>query len=398
MLLDTPEDICQLLLVDGLHHDVDRFLQADDRATCQELIDRSGSQPTGPNRPHCQIGAQDRISTGKHTRAAGLESPRVDGDSPTRHFQPRILRQIDLDPLTDGCDHGVAAVGLLRTGDRHRSSAARAIGLAQFHPLADHLDLATLQALETQRRHQVLDLHTFLFRPLDFLHQARHLSAGASIHHLDLSTQTQRGSGSIHRRVATAHDHHARAEVGCLASGDPRQDIDAMSGKLLSLAAQALRQLSADSQKHRVVRGQQIVDREVHTQPLPHTEVGSHLAHHRNLVVQGLARKPVGRDPVAEHAPRLLVGIIDGHPVSLLSQIEGGGETRWTGAHDSDLFGSILACLGRLPISGRSIPIGNPAMQLADRETFIVMATAAMLLTESRANPTQGSGHGQPIQ
>ena len=77
MFLDAPKDVVQLLLIDGLHHDVDGFLQAHDRATCQELIDRSRGQSTGANGPHCQIGTQDRISPGKHSRQAGLERARV---------------------------------------------------------------------------------------------------------------------------------------------------------------------------------------------------------------------------------------------------------------------------------------------------------------------------------
>jgi hypothetical protein len=306
---------------------------------------------------------------------------------------------LPLDRLPDGGDDGVALDREVRAGDRHRAPSPRRVGLPQLHSLARERQGAAVPApLDADRRHENLDRDTLGLGPLDFLHQAGHLAPRPPVEDPDLRPEPARGARAVHRGVPASDHHHAPPEVRPGALGDLPQDADPGEGQLRPLAVQPGRELRADREEDRVVLASQVGEGEV-AAPVPaQAERGPELRDDPDLGVERGPRQAVLGDAVAEHSAGERVGIEERAGVTLLEEVEGGGEPGRPGADDRDALAGGAAGTGQRRARRLEVPVGGVAVERPDGQPLVVpVAAPAALLAQARAHPPERPGERQPL-
>ena len=232
--------------------------------------------------------------------------------------------------MPDGRDHRGARNREIGAIQRYRPAAPRGIRFAKRHPLAgQHVPF------QAHGGGQEVDLYTFGFRCLHFLHQARHLLPAAAIEHPHVpGAQPDRGAGAVHGGIAAADHHHFVAQRRRVPAGHALQKLDSRQGVFLALAAEPLCTLRPDGHEHRVVPLAQAGQGEVFTPPLAHTEPRAEPPDGVDLRIQRILRQPVGGDSVAQHAAGERVRVEQRAVMTVSCEIVSRGQPRGPRAHD----------------------------------------------------------------
>ena len=205
-------------------------------------------------------------------------------------------------------------------------------------------------ALQPHRGDEELDLDALGLCRFDFLHEARHLAAGAAVEHAHgLGAQPHRAAAGVHGRVAAADDDDVAPHGGRRAVGELFEKLQRGRGQLFAGAAQAARALGADGEEHGVEVPPQIVEREVAAQPFAQAELGAQVADHFDLRIQHLPRQAKRRDAIAQHPARLRVRVKQHRAMAAPEQMMRRSQPRRPGADDGDALGAVQASGVRSP-------------------------------------------------
>ena len=218
-----------------------------------------------------------------------------------------------------------------------------ASGGSQLHALAGEDQFPRL-ALQTHWRNKELDLDAFSLCRFDFLHEARHLAAGAAVEHLHrLRAQAHRAAAGVHSRVAAAYYDDVTPHDRRRSIGEFLKELQCRRGQLFARAAQAARALRANGQEHGVEVPPQVVQGEVSAQPFAQAELGAQVANHSDLRIEHLPRQPKRRDAIAQHPSRLRVRVKQHRAMTLAQQMMRRGQPRRARPDDGDALGRSAA-------------------------------------------------------
>ena len=124
-------------------------------------------------------------------------------------------------------------------------------------------------------------------------------------------------------------------------------------------------------------------------------DIHPHRADDVDVAVNGGVGQAVLGDAPAGHAARLILGLEDGDPMALAGQVEGGGESRRTGADDGDPVAGGRAWAaddGAHPIRGHLVQ--EVALEPADGDGVALVAGGATRLALVGADPAADRREG----
>jgi len=180
----------------------------------------------------------DDVAPREHIRDRGLECRRIHLEIPGRaqlHFLVAEQRQVG--PLTDGNDQCIELDLALRSGDSLGSPAARIVGLGEAHHR--HLDRTQMAVGrdDAVRRHELLELSTFLEQIEELLFLGRHFGAGPAVEDRDLALgESACCPRAVHRDIAAADDADLLPQRRGVAVSSRPQEIKAVEHALTLLA------------------------------------------------------------------------------------------------------------------------------------------------------------------
>ena len=183
------------------------------------------------------------------------------------------------------------------------------------------------------------------------------------------------------------------ADADLLALAHLAQQLEAVDGGFgaAQLGGRLLPRAHAD--EHGVEAGvEQALEGDLEAQGGVVDEADAGLPQGLELAVEHLLGQAELGDAVAQRAARLLVGVVEGDLVAALGEVPGGGEAGRAGADDGH------APAGRHARDQDAVGVvGGGAMQVADRDGIVDLASPAARLAVARADAAEDAGEGQVL-
>ena len=256
----------------------------------------------------------DDVATRVHIRDRGLEGCRIHLEIPGRvQLHVLVAEQRQVRALTDGDDQGIELDLALRSGDSLGSPAARIVGLAEAHHR--HLDRAQMAVGrdDAVRRHQLLELSTFLEQIEELLFLGRHFGAGPAVEDRDLAVgESACCPRAVHRDIAAADHADLLPQRRGLPSRAARRKVEAVEDAMALLAfdPETKTVAGADSDHdRRKTLGAERLEGDVATYLLVMADLHTEGAEMIEVAVDGVGRGSVvgdgGRHHAAARRPRL---------------------------------------------------------------------------------------------
>ena len=314
----------------------------------------------------------------------------VGHDAPPLRLDAMLLERLRVDRLANGHHHALAGDGHLRLVRRTRRRTAPlhlADDLGLHH---EPVHLAVLADGDAQRRVKLQQLAALRLGAGNLLVLCGHVRHATAVDDGDLLRAAAHARArDVHRDVAAAHDAHALSGVvGHLSVAHGPQHLhgglDAVG--VLALEPELLVGVGADRQVHGIVLLAQCRDVRHGRVEL---DVDAAVQDPPDLVLQALAREPVRRDAVAQHAAKVVALLQDRDVVPHEREVVGAAQAGRAAAHDGDpLSGGLRHAGGVVPLH----VLARVALDGADVHRVVHHAAAAVHLARVLAHEAADQG------
>ena len=305
----------------------------------------------------------------------------------------------------DGLNRQFVGVAL----DGNRTPTSGVIGFTELHALDDHGTYRTIVVAEDlDGCRQVLEVDFFLDGLVDLTLDGRHLRTGATIedghlgahlrgHGCRIADQSFGNARGVDGGVATTDDHHVGADVDLLARVGVVEELGPgpEAGAFLTRDAHGLALVGADGNIDRVVVFLDVVVGDIFTDLAVALEFDPEIDDALDLGVDDLARQPVNRNAVAEHATGFRQALKDRDLVAPARELIGARHSRGTCTDDRNLLLLGLFTLDHFGFEAvLEGPIPKIALDRVDPHRTVFFAAVAGGLTRMGADPTHHGREG----
>ena len=202
----------------------------------------------------------------------------------------------------------------------------------------------------------------------------------------------QGSTGHIHGHIAHADDRYGFSELVRSGIGQVR-NAEMYIGQAFTFNAQRLGAPDAGGDKDRGISvAEKIFDGQRFTECRIGAEENAHSLHQMLIPGdQGLGKTEI-RNAVFQHAADLIVVIKHGDVVSILCQLNGGGQPRRAGTDDSDFFAFLFDLFDFHAVK---VGIGNKTFNIVERDrcTFVIEDTVSCALCFMVTDDGADDGH-----